>query len=85
MTLTGLLILIAVQNVFSCAVCKKNQPAGLEGITHGAGPEGTIDYIISWSAVIIVGVTLFLSIKYLVKPRESNADHIKNIILNDSL
>lgn len=65
----------------ACEVCKKNQPAGMENITHGAGPQGNIDYIITWTAVIIVAVALYLSIKYLVKPREDNPDHIKHSIV----
>ncbi|WP_339811396.1 hypothetical protein [uncultured Imperialibacter sp.] len=66
----------------ACELCKENQPAGLENVTHGAGPTGTIDYIITWTAVSIVAVTLFLSFKYLIWPKESAPDHIKNIVLN---
>lgn len=76
-------MLVAHQITFACEVCKNNQPKGLENITHGTGPTGTLDYIITWTAVIIVSVTLFYSIKYLVKPKENNPDHIKNSILND--
>lgn len=56
----------------------------LENITHGAGPTGSLDYVITWSAVVIVSITLFLSIKYLVKPQETDAGHIKNIVLNQN-
>ena len=69
---------------FACEVCEKNQPAPLKGITHGIGPTGTIDYIIISGASVIVVVTLFLSIKYLVKPKEVEASHIKNIVLNEN-
>lgn len=82
-TILTLLMLVANQIMFACEVCKKNQPKGLENITHGTGPTGTLDYIITWTAVVIVSVTLFYSIKYLVKPKENNPDHIKNSILND--
>lgn len=68
---------------FACDLCKKNQPKGLENITHGNGPSGTIDYFIIWSAIIIVGITMFLSIKYLIKPKENNPGHIKNIVKNE--
>lgn len=68
---------------FACEVCEQNQPEPLKGITHGIGPTGTIDYIIITVAAIIVSVALFLSIKYLVKPKEKNSDHIKNIVLNE--
>lgn len=81
-TLFIFLILLATwQTTWACEVCKKNQPAGLENITHGAGPDGPGDYIISWIAVLVVGVTLFLSIKYLVSPKENSPNHIKNIVL----
>lgn len=76
-------MLVAPQITFACEVCKNNQPKGLENITHGSGPTGNLDYIITWTAVVIVSVTLFYSIKYLVKPKETNPDHIKNSILND--
>lgn len=76
-------MLVAYQITFACELCKNNQPKGLENITHGTGPTGTLDYIITWTAVVIVSVTLFYSIKYLVKPKENNPDHIKNSILND--
>lgn len=64
-----------------CEVCKSNQPEALQGITHGTGPQGNMDYIIIWSAVLIVAVTLLLSLKYIFKPRESEVNHIKNIVL----
>ena len=68
---------------WACDVCKKNQPAGFENITQGAGPSGTLDYIIIWVGVIIVVATLFLSVKYLIKPKENNPDHIKYIVKNE--
>ncbi|MFN4762922.1 hypothetical protein ACKGJN_07360 [Gillisia sp. Q332] len=84
-TLVTFIMLVAYQITFACEVCKNNQPKGLENITHGAGPTGTLDYIITWTAVVIVSVTLFYSVKYLVKPKENNPDHIKNSILNDEI
>lgn len=69
-------------SALSCPECDRNQPELLKGITHGEGPTGTVDYIILWTAVIIVSISLILSIKYLVRPKEDNKDHIKNIILN---
>ncbi|MGO3238547.1 MAG: hypothetical protein ACTIKA_09765 [Psychroflexus halocasei] len=38
-----------------------------------------VDAIIIWIAVAIVLVTLYLSIKFLVKPDENDPKHIKNI------
>lgn len=69
---------------FACEVCENNQPEPLKGITHGQGPTGTLDYIIIGIASVIVLVALFLSIKFLVKPREGNPDHIKNIVLDEN-
>ncbi|MCK0123839.1 hypothetical protein MWU76_05465 [Gelidibacter sp. F2691] len=67
----------------ACDVCEKDQPKGFENITHGAGPSGDLDYYIIWGAVIIVGFTLFYSLKYLIRPKENNPDHIKNIVRNE--
>lgn len=67
----------------ACPLCKEQQPKGFENITHGQGPEGNIDYIIMIVAIIIVGYTLIMSIKYLVRPKEKNQNHIKNIVLDE--
>ena len=77
-------MLTSWQGLLACEVCKKNQPAPLRGITHGIGPTGTIDYIIISIASVIVAVTLYLSIKYMVKPKEGDVCHIKNIVLNEN-
>ncbi|HLV40589.1 hypothetical protein [Xanthomarina sp.] len=78
-----LFFLFGQQIVQACDVCKKNQPEILQNVTHGAGPSGTLDYIIIWVSAIIVGTTLILSLKYLIKPRENQPDHIKNIVKNE--
>lgn len=80
--LTTGFLLLNFQSLLACDLCKKNQPKGLENITHGMGPTSPMDYIISWTSVIIVLFTLALSIKYLIKPKESDPKHIKNIVLN---
>jgi len=67
----------------ACDLCKAKQPKGFENITHGQGPEGDLDYIIMFSAIVIVGYTLIMSIKYLVKPKEKSVDHIKNLVINE--
>lgn len=67
--------------IWACDVCQNNQPKVLKNITHGTGPQGNWDYIIIWSAVVIVAITLFLSIKYLVKPKETAPGHIKNMVI----
>jgi hypothetical protein len=68
---------------WACDVCQKNQPTGFKNITHGAGPTGTIDYFIMGASVVIVIFTLYLSFKYLIKPKEGSPDHIKNIVKNE--
>jgi hypothetical protein len=72
---------ILIQPVFACDVCRKNQPKILQDITHGTGSEGNLDYLIIWSAVLIVTVTLLLSVRYLIRPGENQSGHIKNIVL----
>ncbi len=78
-----MLTFIAQQMVNACELCKEKQPKALAEITHGAGPNGTLDYIIIWSAVIIVSLTFFYSIKYLVKPEKADPQHIKNIVTQE--
>ncbi|HSQ44200.1 MAG TPA: hypothetical protein VLM16_04335 [Ginsengibacter sp.] len=68
---------------FACPACEKLQHAFLKGITHGAGPDGKWDYVIVTIAVFIVLVTLFFSVKWLVKPGEQSQSHIKRLVLNN--
>ena len=65
----------------ACPVCEKQQPKLLQGISHGTGPQSNWDYIIIWAMVIIVMLTLYFSIKLLVKPGERAEKHIKRTIL----
>ena len=67
----------------ACPICDKQQPALLKGITHGTGPQGTMDYIIIICVAIIVLMTLILSVKMLIRPGEKSPHHIKYKILND--
>lgn len=76
-----LLIFSFTSRLWACNVCKRNQPEGLENITHGVGPEGMMDYAITYSSIVIVGIAFILSLKYLLKPGEKEANHIKNIVL----
>ena len=80
--ISTLFLFLSHQFALACEVCKKNQPAGFENITHGAGPSGTIDYIIISTAAAIVIFTIYLTLKYLFRPRENNPEHIKNIVKN---
>lgn len=71
------------KTAFACSVCEKQQPKILRGITHGAGPDGSFDYIIIWAMIAITMATLYYSVKWLVRPGEKNSVHIKRLILND--
>jgi hypothetical protein len=78
---TSILFLLSVP-LMACPVCEKQQPQLLKGITHGAGPESNWDYLIISLMVSIVLVSLYFSIKWLIKPGESKRTHIKHTILN---
>lgn len=78
-----LVILFTSLSSIACPVCEKQQPKILQGITHGAGPQSNWDYLIILITAIIVLVTLFYSIKWLVRPGEKSATHIKHLILNN--
>lgn len=82
--LIALLILMLIglpTRLLACDVCNRRQPEALKGVTHGIGAQDNIDYIITWGAIVIVGITLFFSIKFLVRPKESAPNHIKNIVV----
>ncbi|HEV2482377.1 MAG TPA: hypothetical protein VGS79_22085 [Puia sp.] len=66
----------------ACPVCERNQPRILRGIIHGGGPESRWDYWIVCCMLTIVVLTLFFSVKLLIRPGEKSPDHIKNSILN---
>ncbi|WP_373522858.1 hypothetical protein [Aquiflexum sp.] len=55
----------------------------LKNITHGTGPQSEWDYVIIIIGIIIVCLTLFYSVKFLVRPQEKDPDHIKNIVVNE--
>lgn len=76
------LLMFAIQlAAIACPVCERNQPKALRGIVHGAGPESNWDYASVVLTAIIACITLFYSIKWLVKPGEKNSNHIKYSIL----
>ncbi|MFA5668961.1 MAG: hypothetical protein WC967_06935 [Balneolaceae bacterium] len=73
---------------FGSNVSQESQPETTGMMNHGGhgtsgGEHGMLDYIIIWVGVIIVAFTLIYSVKYLVKPKEDNPDHIKNIVKNE--
>jgi hypothetical protein len=67
----------------ACEACKKQQPKLLQGITHGPGPNGTWDYLITGIMVLITFYTLIISINCIIHPAEKGNHHIKRIILNN--
>jgi hypothetical protein len=79
--LTGV-VLFLYARAMACPVCEKQQPKLLKGITHGAGPDSNWDYLIIGITAVIVLFCLFFSVKWLLKPGEKSASHIKFSILN---
>ena len=76
------LLMLMTGIVYSCPVCERNQPKMLRGVLHGAGPESQWDYVIMWAVIGITIVTLYYSVKWLIRPGERQGDHIKYSILN---
>ncbi|MEJ5963150.1 hypothetical protein [Pedobacter immunditicola] len=66
----------------ACPVCEKQQPKVLRGITHGTGPDSQLDYVIIAVTVLIVLLSLFYSVKWIIHPGEKSENHIKNLIIN---
>lgn len=66
----------------ACEVCKKQQPKVLRGITHGAGPQSDWDYVVVGCAVILVLISLFYAVKWIMHPGEKEREHVKNSIFN---
>lgn len=74
------LIMISLAS-HACPVCERNQPKVLRGIVHGSGPESNWDYVSVWITGIIALITLFYTIKWLIRPGEKNKEHIKYSVL----
>lgn len=68
--------------IVACPECERNQPEILKGVGHGAGPEQQWDYVIVILTSIIVLVSLYYSIKWIIKPGEKKPSHIKRKVLN---
>jgi hypothetical protein len=76
------LFLLSTIPAWACPVCERNQPKVLKGVVHGqAGSQW--DYLIVWIVVGITLISLYLSVKWLIRPGERNPDHIKYSILNE--
>ncbi len=81
-SLFTLLLVLFAQFIWACPVCDSQQPEITKGITHGAGPQSNWDWLIIGIITVITVLTLVYSIKYLIRPGEKNADHIKHTILS---
>lgn len=66
----------------ACPECERKQLEALKGVAHGAGPEQNWDYLIVGVTSLIVLVSLFYAIKWIVRPGEKNSSHIKREVLN---
>lgn len=76
------IVLMSGITTIACPVCERQQPKLLRGIIHGVGPDSKWDYLIVGTTILIVIATLFYSIKWLLRPGEKSATHIKNTIIN---
>lgn len=65
----------------ACEACKKQQPALLKNVTHGTGPDSNWDYLIVSIAAVIVIITLYYSVKWLIRPGEQSPNHIKQLVI----
>lgn len=81
---TALLILTCLllqTAAFACDACRQQQPAFLRKIAHGTGPDSNWDYLIVAIAALLVMVTLYYSVKWLIRPGEKAPDHIKQLVI----
>ena len=67
--------------LMACEACNKNQPKLLQGITHGAGPEGWWDYFVVVIMVVVTIYSLYATIKCFVVTKEVKYKSIKNLIV----
>ncbi|WP_353128903.1 DUF6019 family protein [Parapedobacter pyrenivorans] len=79
--LTLLLVSLTIAG-WACPVCERQQPRVLRGVVHGAAPDSGWDYIIVGVIAIIVLITLYFSVKWLVRPGEGVPNHIKRNVLD---
>ncbi|MHA6696160.1 hypothetical protein [Chryseobacterium sp. A301] len=77
-----LFTLLAPVMALACEACDLQQPAITKNLTHGSGPQGTMDWIIVAVISLITLATLFYSAKYLIVPGEKSSSHIKKNVLN---
>jgi hypothetical protein len=79
-----LLLLCCVYEVyaFACDACQKQQPAITRNVSHGGRPDSQWDYLIVSVAAVSVLLTLFYSVKWLIRPGEQSEHHIKTQVLS---
>lgn len=82
-SLLTLLLVLTSQFIWACPVCDKQQPNIAQGLTHGAGPQNNWDWVIIGAITAITIFTFIYSLKYLIKPGEKGANHIKRSILSN--
>lgn len=81
--ITLMLMLVSVAAAgWACPVCEKQQPKVLRGVAHGAGPDSDWDYLIVGAIAVVVLVTLYYAMKWLVRPGEDTPNHIKRNVLD---
>ena len=76
-----LILLFTSYEAWCCPVCERQQPKVLKGIVHGAGPNSQWDYLIIWAVIFITLISLYFTVKWLLRPGETNTMHIKYSIL----
>lgn len=81
-TISSLILLSISATNYACPVCERQQPKALQGIGHGVGPQDRLDYFIVGIAVLMVILTVFFSLAFLLRPGEKSQGHIKRFILN---
>jgi len=65
----------------ACPTCTVGQPKIIRAISHGPGPDSRWDYLIALLFVLITVATAWYAIKYLIRPGETENNHIKRSIL----
>ncbi|MBS1666621.1 MAG: hypothetical protein JST58_04520 [Bacteroidetes bacterium] len=70
------------QIIYACPACEQQPPKITRGLVHGAGPNSQWDFVIVAIIAAITLMTLFFSLKYLIKPGEKDKDHIKQTVLS---
>jgi len=68
---------------FACELCQKGQSKFVRAVSsHGQGPDSNWDYLFVAGTALVVLLTLFYSIKYLISPKEGDAEHIKSLVID---